>query len=247
MAQSWSQFIVQIRAGECHVSLQYIQTANKAWEIGRTWKPVARCSAKSAAAGKSAAAVQSLLPARSRLAGGAGVGSLRTDRGANKQKQKLLRGKVSHGRLQGSHPDGVAGCGGGGQLSGESSTSPLVVQQMSCRSTATSRFTWLLRETSLTLTTLSSTSAEATGPTLLSLSFLTRFFFVSQNQLQHDQLNCVGWAFEDVLVRELPRSSMGRSFYNSCLSLGLHHQDQGDDKEEHSSLVLHQESTLLLF
>ena len=90
MAQSWSQFIVQIRAGECHVSLQYIQTANKAWEIGRTWKPVVRCSAKSAAAGKSAAAVQSLLPARSRLAGGAGVGSLRTDRGANKQTQKAL-------------------------------------------------------------------------------------------------------------------------------------------------------------
>ena len=73
-----------------YVSLQYIQTANRASEIGRTWKPVARCSAKSAAAGKSAAAVQSLLPARSRSAGGAGVGCLRTDRGANKQTQKAL-------------------------------------------------------------------------------------------------------------------------------------------------------------
>ena len=47
--------------------------------------------------------------------------------GQTSKNKKLLRGKVSHGRLQGSHPDGVAGCGGGGQLSGESSTSPLVV------------------------------------------------------------------------------------------------------------------------
>ena len=68
---------------------------------------------------------------------------------------------------------------------------------------------------------------------------------MSQNQLQYDQLSA-GRTFEDVLVRELPRSSMGRSFHNSRLPLCLHHQDQGDDKEEHSTLVLHQESTLLL-